>query len=87
MSTTVRARFAGGVLRPLEDLSLREGDEVMLTIVASEPSPGGAPEAHEVPGDWLDPTAGGWRHLIDAERLKQDIYESRLVAARAEPRL
>jgi len=87
MSTTVRARFAGGVLRPLDDLPLREGDEVTLTILASEPPPGGTPEAHKAPGDWLERTAGGWRDLIDAERLKRQIYESRLVTARVEPRL
>ena len=37
--------------------------------------------------DWLERTAGGWVGLIDAEKLKREIYESRLVVTRPEPRL
>ncbi len=29
---TVRARFEGGVLRPLEPLDLREGEEVIIVL-------------------------------------------------------
>ena len=32
MSVRVRARFEGGVLRPLEEVDLREGEEVELII-------------------------------------------------------
>ncbi len=90
MSTTVRARFAGGVLLPLEEVPLTEGEEVTLSILAPDTPPSGVagvPRALGAPGDWLERTAGGWRDLIDAERLKREIYESRLVAARLEPRL
>lgn len=34
MGTTIKPRFAGGVLKPLESLELREGEEVTITIVA-----------------------------------------------------
>ena len=67
---TIKARFSRGVLRPLEPLELGEGAEATLTIVASPSEP------HE---DWLERTAGGWAGLIDAEKLKRDIYESRLL--------
>ncbi len=32
MSRVVRARYENGVLRPLEDIGLREGEEVLVKI-------------------------------------------------------
>jgi hypothetical protein len=32
-------------------------------------------------------SAGGWAGLVDAEELKREIYDSRLIATRTEPRL
>ena len=78
MGSTIRARFSDGTLKPLEALELKEGDEVTITIVSS-PSKSGA--------DWLERTAGAWAGLVDAEELKREIYDSRLIATRAEPRL
>ena len=78
MGSTIRARFSGGNLKPLETIDLKEGDEVTITIVSLRSSP--AP-------DWLERTAGGWGDLVDAEQLKRDISESRLIGARTEPRL
>jgi predicted DNA-binding antitoxin AbrB/MazE fold protein len=78
MSTTIKVRFSDGVLKPLENLALEEGQEFTVTIMAS-------PSCNHQ--DWLERTAGGWVGLIDAERLKRDIYESRLLGSRPEPRL
>ena len=78
VGTTIKARFSGGVLEPLEKLDLREGEEVTVTILALPP---------KRDPDWLGRTAGGWVGLIDGEKLKQKVYESRLVATRPEPRL
>jgi len=78
VGTTIKARFLGGILRPMEPLSLREGDEVTLTIA----TPGAAADPA-----WLEHTAGGWAGLIDAEALKRAVYESRLLATRPEARL
>ena len=78
MGTTIKARFSGGVLTPLERVELREGEEVTVTIIAL-PS-----KRHP---DWLERTAGGWVGLIDAEKLKREIYESRSLLTRPEPRL
>lgn len=77
-STTIRARFANGVLEPLEDVGLHDGDEVVLKIEprSSVPEP-----------NWLEETAGGWKGLIDADELKRRIEQSRLLVTRAEPRL
>ena len=41
MIASVKARYAGGVLTPLEPLDLEEGEEVRLSIEGSQPS--GAP--------------------------------------------
>jgi hypothetical protein len=38
-------------------------------------------------GDWLERTAGGWAGIVDAEELKREIYDGRLISTRTEPRL
>lgn len=78
MGSTIRARFSQGTLKPLEAVELREGDEVTITIVSSR---------RESVGDWLGLTAGGWVGLLDAEQLKREIYDNRLITTRTEPRL
>lgn len=78
MRTTIKARFSGGVLKPLEEVELKEGEEVTVTIL------GLSSKTH---AGWLGQTAGGWVGLIDAEELKREIYESRLLSTRTEPRL
>ena len=78
MGETIRARVKGGVLEPLEPLELAEGEEVTVTIT---------PAPSKSSADWLTRTAGGWAGLVDAEKLKRDIYESRSLITRPEPRL
>jgi predicted DNA-binding antitoxin AbrB/MazE fold protein len=78
MGSTIRARYSGGTLTPLEALELREGEEVTITIV-SAPRKAGT--------EWLEQTAGKWAGLVDANELKREIYEGRLIATRTEPRL
>ena len=41
MTARVRARYANGVLTPLEPLDLEEGDEVTVSIEDAPPSGGG----------------------------------------------
>ena len=78
MVTTIKARYSNGVLRPLETLPLKEGEEVTLTIVVSTPTAG---------VEAIRRTAGGWVGLVDAEKLKRDIYESRKISTRPKPEL
>jgi predicted DNA-binding antitoxin AbrB/MazE fold protein len=55
MSTTIKAVFSGGVLKPLEKLPLREGSEVSLTIQICDAAYT-AEEARAI----LGRTAGAW---------------------------
>lgn len=72
MEKTIKARFLNGVIKPLEELRLEEGKELMITIseVPSEPS-----KTLEA----LRKSFGGWKGLIDAEELKRNIYNLKLL--------
>jgi predicted DNA-binding antitoxin AbrB/MazE fold protein len=78
MAGTIRARFANGVLEPLERLDVPEGEVLTITIIRLPVNEGGG---------GLERSAGGWKGLIDAEELKRNIYADRLIATRPEPRL
>jgi predicted DNA-binding antitoxin AbrB/MazE fold protein len=78
MAGTIRARFANGVLEPLERLDVPEGEVLTITIIR-------LPRGEA--GGGLERSAGGWKGLIDAEELKRNIYTDRLISTRPEPRL
>jgi predicted DNA-binding antitoxin AbrB/MazE fold protein len=78
MSRLIRARVRGGVLEPLEDIQLPEGQEVTLTI-SDEPSRDSLGAFRRA--------AGGWKGTIDAEALIRHIYAGRRIATRPGPRL
>jgi len=78
MSRTVRARFKRGMLELLESVDLPEGKEVSVTILET-PTPRDA--------EGLRRSAGGWKGLIDAEKLIENIYNDRLISTRPVPRL
>ena len=78
MGTTIKARFTNGVLELLEDIALKEGEEVNVTIESAAPKPD--PE-------WLKRSAGGWVGLVDGDELKRNIRKSRDVMTRPEPKL
>lgn len=76
---SVRARVKRGRLEPLEPLDLPEGREVTLTIVDDEPTEGDVEASLRA--------AGGWKGTGSTRRLVRDIYRSRLVRTRPEPKL
>ncbi len=78
MAGTIRARFANGVLEPLERLDVPEGEVLTITIIRLPVNEGGG---------GLERSTGGWKGLIDAEELKRNIYADRLISTRPEPRL
>ena len=71
MPKTVKAKFTGGVLVPLETLDLNEGDEVLVTLDTKTVVP------FEELTERSKAAAGGWAGSIDAEKLLRDIYTSR----------
>jgi len=76
---TIKARFKNGIIEPLENLELRDGEEIILTIVRRS-------ETSEEQ-DAFKKSRGGWKGLIDCEKLKRDIYESRSIQTRPEVKL
>jgi predicted DNA-binding antitoxin AbrB/MazE fold protein len=78
MGTTIRARFANGVLEPLDRLDVPEGEVLTITIIR-------LPVGEKLGG--LERSAGGWKGLIDVDELKRNIYADRLISTRLEPRL
>jgi predicted DNA-binding antitoxin AbrB/MazE fold protein len=76
---TIRARFKNGVIEPLENLELKDGEEITLTIIRSS-------ETRKTQ-DAFRKSRGGWKDLIDCEKLKRDIYESRSIQTRPEVKL
>lgn len=75
MSNPIRARIKGGVIEPLEQIDLPEGQEVMVTILA--------PTDREA----FRRSAGQWKGTLDAEALIRNIYADRLVSTRPIPNL
>jgi len=78
MTTTIRARFKGGVLEPLEEVTLPEGAEVTVTIDRE-------PSAEDLAA--FRRAAGSWRGKVDAETLIRNIYADRLISTRPRPEL
>ena len=75
MSNPIRARVKGGVIEPLEQIDLPEGQEVMVTILA--------PTDHRA----FQRSAGQWKGTLDSEALIRNIYADRLVPTRPVPNL
>jgi len=78
MGGTIRARVKGGVLEPLEKTDLPEGKEVLITVIGV---------AEDPDDEAFLRSKGGWKGLIDAEKLLRDIYENRLIDTREQPKL
>lgn len=78
MRGTIRARVKHGMLELLEKVDLPEGTEVSVTILEAPTSKS---------ADGLRRSAGGWKGLVDAEKLIEHIYADRLISTRPVPRL
>ena len=79
MGKTIKARFSKGLIEPLENVDIAEGKEITVTIIDVP--------ARSKKRDALEATAGGWKGLIDAKKLKEDIYADRLISTRPEVEL
>jgi len=79
LARQIRARFTKGKIEPLEEVDLKEGEEVRVII--PERATG------KTMLEALRASAGGWKGLVDGEELKRNIYADRLISTRPEPRL
>jgi predicted DNA-binding antitoxin AbrB/MazE fold protein len=82
MGKIIRARFSEGVIKPLEKIDIREGEEIAISILEAPPMSG-----KTIFLEALKKTAGGWKDLIDCDELKRNIHNDRLIATRREVRL
>jgi predicted DNA-binding antitoxin AbrB/MazE fold protein len=57
MASTIRARFAKGVLEPLEHLDVPEGEVLTITIIRLPAKKGGGGLERSA-GGWSGPSAG-----------------------------
>ena len=80
MVQSVKATYRDGVLEPSEGLDLEDGQEVGLSISEAD-------DASDAIKVRRMETAGSWKGLVDAEQLKRDIYESRQIVTRLDPKL
>ncbi len=75
METTIMAKFNKGVIKPLGKLKIKEGKEILITVKEFSPK------------DRFLKAAGGWKETINCEKLIKDIYRTRLLKTRPEPKI
>ena len=79
MVREVKGRFSGGIVLPLEEIDLADGEEVVIAVI-DEPSLERKRQA-------LRTSAGAWKGLNDPDELIRNIYASRLIQTRPDPKL
>ena len=79
MAREIHARFSKGMIEPLEELDLQEGEEIRIIITKN------AKWKRMI--DALQASAGGWKGTHDPEELKLNIYADRLINTRPQPYL
>lgn len=79
MYRTIKARFTKGVLVPLEELRLSEGQEVRISL-DDKPL-----LTTEEKLEGLKSVAGAWKGKVDGEALKEGIYDARRIGSRLPP--
>ena len=82
MLKTIRAKFTGGVLKPLERLDDIEEDSEVLITVDVEPA---LPNSNET--NRFKSALGAWKGTHDPEELLRNIYSDRLTGSRPEPKI
>ena len=69
MSREIRARVSRGMIEPLEDLGLPDGEEIIISI-REAPS-----EKHSQ--DAFERSIGAWKGKLDIDEFLEDLYASR----------
>ncbi len=68
MVREIKARFSNGKIEPLEDVDLKEGEEVTVTIT-EKPS--------EKSKEAFRRAAGAWKGSLDFDAYLRDLYDNR----------
>ena len=79
MVRQIKGKYSGGIVMPLEEIDLDEGEEVVIAV-SDEPS-------LERRRSALRASAGAWKGLNNPDELIRNIYASRLIQSRPEPKL
>ena len=81
MLKTIRAKFTGGVLKPLERLDIEEDSEVLITV-NFESTFSDSDQTNR-----FKSAMGAWKGTHDPEELLRSIYSDRLTGSRPEPKI
>ncbi len=81
MPKTIKARFTGGVLKPLEKLDLEEDSEILITIDVELNIP------DDERATRFKSSMGAWKGTHDPEELLRNIYSDRLIGSRTDPEI
>ena len=79
MIESVKARYSGGVIVPMEALDIEEGADLSITIDVKPPLSG------EERIKLTKSAAGSWKGSRDPVELKRMIYKARISGSRAQP--
>ena len=81
MPKTIKAKFTGGVLRPLERLDLEEDSEVLVTVDVDS----AALDSDQTRR--FKSAMGAWKGTHDPKELLGNIYSDRLTGSRSDPKI
>ena len=79
MVREIKAKCIKGKIKPLEEIDLKEGEEVIVLLLDRDNGEGMIKA--------IRTTAGAWNGAYDPEELKHNIYADRLSGNRPEPKL
>ena len=79
----VRAMFHRGKLVPLQPLDIKEGEVVTVRVEVETPEE--RAERVKRGRDAMRRAAGGWKGLVDTDKLLKDIYEARAAGIELPP--
>ena len=73
MGRTIKAIYSGGFIRPVEHIDWEDGKEIYITI-DEDPTTNSS--------EFIKETTGAWEGVVDCEKLKRDIRQSRMISTR-----
>ena len=72
----VRVRCEGGILKPLEELGLDDGEELVINVPDKR-------RGYDVAA--MQAAFGGWSHRGDLDELIEELQEARRIGSRTPP--